>query len=75
MTPSSRMRPHGGQAAHEQGDIGEELHAMDYLTCAYLSAGGTWTLSASSHGEKPIPKLTVAACSFGRLLSAQTSSP
>jgi tetratricopeptide (TPR) repeat protein len=24
------------KAAHEQGDIGEELHAMDYLTYAYL---------------------------------------
>jgi tetratricopeptide (TPR) repeat protein len=27
------------QAAHEQGDIGEELHAMDYLTYAYLQLG------------------------------------
>jgi tetratricopeptide (TPR) repeat protein len=26
-------------AAHEQGDIGEELHAMDYLTYAYLQRG------------------------------------
>jgi tetratricopeptide (TPR) repeat protein len=26
-------------AAHEQGDIGEELHAMDYLVYAYLQAG------------------------------------
>jgi len=24
------------RAAHEQGDLGEELHAMDYLTYAYL---------------------------------------
>jgi hypothetical protein len=29
------------KAAHEQGDIGEELHAMDYLTYAYLQIGGT----------------------------------
>src|SRR6201999_3575593 len=29
------------KAAHEQGDIGEELHAMDYLTYAYLHIGGT----------------------------------
>jgi len=28
------------KAAHEQGDIGEELHAMDYLTYAYLQIGG-----------------------------------
>jgi tetratricopeptide (TPR) repeat protein len=26
-------------AAHEQGDVGEELHAMDYLTYAYLQRG------------------------------------
>jgi hypothetical protein len=28
-------------AAHAQGDIGEELHAMDYLTYAYLQRGRT----------------------------------
>jgi hypothetical protein len=27
------------QAAHDQGDVGEELHAMDYLTYAYLQRG------------------------------------
>jgi len=27
------------QAAHEQGDTGEELHAMDYLVYAYLQSG------------------------------------
>ena len=27
------------QAAHDQGDIGEELHSMDYLTYAYLQLG------------------------------------
>jgi tetratricopeptide (TPR) repeat protein len=27
------------QAAHQQGDIGEELHAMDYLVYAYLQGG------------------------------------
>jgi tetratricopeptide (TPR) repeat protein len=26
-------------AAHDQGDLGEELHAMDYLTYAYLQQG------------------------------------
>jgi tetratricopeptide (TPR) repeat protein len=29
------------KAAHAQCDIGEELHAMDYLTYAYLQIGGT----------------------------------
>lgn len=27
------------RAAHDQGDIGEDLHAMDYLTYAYLQRG------------------------------------
>jgi hypothetical protein len=27
------------KAAHEQGDVGEELHAMDYLVYAYLQLG------------------------------------
>lgn len=27
------------KAAHEQGDMGEELHAMDYLVYAYLQCG------------------------------------
>jgi hypothetical protein len=27
-------------AAHRQGDLGEELHAMDYLVYAYLQIGG-----------------------------------
>ena len=27
------------QAAHQQGDTGEELHAMDYLVYAYLQSG------------------------------------
>ncbi len=27
------------RVAHEQGDVGEELHAMDYLTYAYLQQG------------------------------------
>jgi len=27
------------EAAHQQGDVGEELHAMDYLVYAYLQSG------------------------------------
>ena len=27
------------EAAHQQGDTGEELHAMDYLVYAYLQSG------------------------------------
>jgi len=44
-------------AAHNQGDIGEELHAMDYLVYAYLQEGRE--LEASSVirelGTMPIP--------------------
>ena len=29
------------EAAHQQGDLGEELHAMDYLVYAYLQRGET----------------------------------
>ena len=28
-----------GRAAHDQGDLGEELHSMDYLAYAYLQLG------------------------------------
>lgn len=33
-------------AAHQEGDIGEELHAMDYLTYAYLQRGRNADASA-----------------------------
>ena len=36
---SIRSNEAARRAAHEQGDIGEELHAMDYLTYAYLQRG------------------------------------
>jgi hypothetical protein len=36
---SIRSNEAARRAAHEQGDIGEELHAMDYLTYAYLQHG------------------------------------
>ena len=36
---SIRSNEAARRAAHEQGDIGEELHAMDYLTYAYLQLG------------------------------------
>ena len=47
-------------AAHQQGDIGEELHAMDYLMYAYLQAGrfdNATTLLADLHA---IPDLSIA---------------
>ena len=37
---TTRLLPIGRKtAAHEQGDTGEELHAMDYLVYAYLQRG------------------------------------
>jgi hypothetical protein len=38
---SIRSNEAARRVAHEQGDIGEELHAMDYLTYAYLQRGRT----------------------------------
>jgi hypothetical protein len=47
LPPRSRDIRHGDgpsnlaarKAAHQQGDTGEELHAMDYLVYAYLQSG------------------------------------
>ncbi|HUI59309.1 MAG TPA: hypothetical protein VLX90_03765 [Steroidobacteraceae bacterium] len=36
---SIRSNEAARKSAHEQGDVGEELHAMDYLTYAYLQRG------------------------------------
>src|SRR5882724_2470125 len=43
------------QAAHDQGDLGEELHAMDYLTYAYLQ------LDQFSDAERIAHNATVTA--------------
>jgi hypothetical protein len=37
-------------AAHSQGDVGEELHAMDYLTYAYLQRGRDQDAERVVHG-------------------------
>jgi hypothetical protein len=45
-------------AAHQQGDIGEELHSMDYLMYAYLQAGrfdDATTLLADLHAVPDLP--------------------
>jgi hypothetical protein len=47
------------RAAHEQGDVGEELHTMDYLTYAYLQRG------RDSDAERIVAQLLV----MGRLLA------
>ena len=42
-------------AAHAQGDVGEQLHAMDYLTYAYLQRGRT---ADAAHEVKALRQLT-----------------
>ena len=43
-------------AAHQQGDLGEELHAMDYLVYAYLQAGRDADASSVIQGLADISK-------------------
>ncbi len=45
------------EAAHHQGDIGEELHAMDYLVYAYLQLGRDEDAAIIIRQLKDMPKL------------------
>jgi hypothetical protein len=45
------------EAAHQQGDAGEELHAMDYLVYAYLQSGRDQDASQVIQQLKNMPKL------------------
>jgi len=45
------------EAAHQQGDIGEELHAMDYLVYAYLQSGRDQNAAQVIQQLKNMPKL------------------
>ncbi|HEY5177310.1 MAG TPA: hypothetical protein VII95_17255 [Terriglobales bacterium] len=47
------------EAAHQQGDTGEELHAMDYLVYAYLQSGRDEDASQVIQQLKNMPKLNV----------------
>jgi len=44
-------------AAHQQGDTGEELHAMDYLVCAYLPSGRDQEAAQVIHQQKVLQNL------------------
>jgi tetratricopeptide (TPR) repeat protein len=44
-------------AAHQQGDTGEELHAMDYLVYAYLQSGREKDAAQVIQQLKSMPKL------------------
>ena len=46
-------------AAHGQGDLGEELHAMDYLVYAYLQAGSEEDALRVVQQLKTMPSLSV----------------
>ena len=45
------------EAAHRQGDIGEELHAMDYLVYAYLQLGRDEDAALVIRQLEDLPKL------------------
>ena len=45
------------EAAHQQGDTGEELHAMDYLVYAYLQSGRDEEASQVIRQLKNMPQL------------------
>jgi tetratricopeptide (TPR) repeat protein len=47
------------EAAHQQGDTGEELHAMDYLVYAYLQSGRDKDANQVIQQLKNMPKLNV----------------
>jgi tetratricopeptide (TPR) repeat protein len=48
------------EAAHQQGDTGEELHAMDYLVYAYVQSGHDKEAAQIIQQLKSMPKLNVS---------------
>ncbi|HSS99831.1 MAG TPA: hypothetical protein VLK33_22510, partial [Terriglobales bacterium] len=46
------------EAAHQQGDTGEELHAMDYLVYAYLQSGRNEEAAQVIQELKTMPQLS-----------------
>jgi tetratricopeptide (TPR) repeat protein len=58
------------KAAHEQGDIGEELHAMDYLTYAYLQIGGAEQAGRVVQDLQTMPNLHANEFKVGYAASA-----
>jgi hypothetical protein len=57
-------------AAHAQGDIGEELHAMDYLTYAYLQLGHYEDAGEIVAEVRTMPNLPVARFKIGYAANA-----
>jgi tetratricopeptide (TPR) repeat protein len=52
-------------AAHQQGDTGEELHAMDYLVYAYLQRGSDKDAAQIIQQLKSMPQLNVGDFKMG----------
>ena len=57
------------KAAHQQGDTGEELHAMDYLVYAYLQAGREREAAQVVQQLKDMPKLIAGDFKVGYAFS------
>lgn len=53
------------EAAHQQGDTGEELHAMDYLVYAYLQSGRDQDAAQVIQQLKSLPKLNAGDFKIG----------
>src|ERR1022692_2256688 len=52
-------------AAHQQGDTGEELHAMDYLVYAYLQSGRDADAAEVIHELRNMSKLDIGDFKIG----------
>jgi tetratricopeptide (TPR) repeat protein len=57
-------------AAHQQGDTGEELHAMDYLVYAYLQSGRDKEAAQVIQGLKNMPALSAGDFKIGYAATA-----
>lgn len=57
-------------AAHQQGDIGEELHSMDYLMYAYLQVGNMTGAVRLLHELQRMPDLPVTQFKVGYAAAA-----
>jgi hypothetical protein len=57
-------------AAQQQGDVGEELHAMDYLVYAYLQTGRDADAAEVIHELKKMPNLDISDFKIGYAATA-----
>jgi hypothetical protein len=57
-------------AAHQHGDIGEELHAMDYLAYAYLQRGQDRDAARVLHDLREMPDLLAGDFKIGYAATA-----